>query len=158
MNSSRRLVLTVLSVIIIAFFFSIEYYNEWIKSRVIGPVTDISNQLAYMEPQERLVMRLGSGYIVSYNVADFMRKNKQEKGALILLPPVEYLQKNKVDFPVPEPAIFYYYTGLKSVTVNNKGSEKANFAIVYYNNNLQLVPLNDQNRKEIMDVFRQFKN
>jgi len=139
-------------------FFSVDLYKKWFRERVYGPIENISEQLTYMDPQERRVARLQNSYFISYNIAEYLRTNKKDSNALILLPPVEYMQENNVQYMVPEPAVFYLYTGLKSVTANNKGAEKANFAIVFLQgSNLQVMELNDQNRTQILQLFRKYK-
>jgi hypothetical protein len=159
MKSTRPLVLAILSLVIIVLFFSVDLYKSWFKDRVYSPLETISEQLTYMEPHERMMARLHNSYFISYNIADYLRKNKKDSGALILLPPNDYIKENKVDFPVPEPAVFYLYTGLKSVTANNKGVEKANFAlIVQPGANLNIIELNDQNRPQVLALFRKYKN
>lgn len=158
MKSTRPLVLAVLSVVIILLFFSVDLYKTWFKDRVYGPVESISEQLTYMEPHERMMARLQNSYFISYNIAEYLRNNKKDSNALILLPPTEYMRENNVDYSVPEPAVFYLYTGLKSVTVNNKGAEKTNFAVIYESGvNLQIIELNDQNRPQILELFRKYK-
>jgi hypothetical protein len=138
-------------------FFSVTWYKEWFTKRVTTPIGDISEQLMYMEATERLQMRLGASYIVSTNVAKYLREHKSDSNALVLLPPKEYIAQVKADFPVPEPIVFYYYTGVKAVWANSKDAEKANYVVLYQNNNLQLLPVNKQQLAEILKMFRQFK-
>lgn len=159
MKSTRPLILAVLSIVIIILFFSVDIYKLWFKDRVYGPVETIGEQLAYMDPHERMLARLTNSYFISYNIAEYLRKEKKDSNALILLPPVDYMRENKVDYPVPEPAVFYLYTGLKSVTANNKGAEKTNYAVVFQQGaNLQIIELNDQNRPQVLELFRKYKN
>lgn len=159
MKSTRPLILAVVSFVIIILFFSFDIYKNWFHDRVYAPMQGFGEQLTYMEPQERLIGRLGNSYYISYNIGEWLRSSHKDSNALILLPPNDYMKEKKVDYPVPEPAVFYYYTGLKSVTVNNKGAEKANFAIVYQDGaNLQVVEINDANRAQIFNLFRQYKN
>ena len=157
MNTGRALLLTLLSVVLLALFFNVEAYNKWFNDRVYGPMKGLSDHLTYMEPQERLVVRLGNSYIVSYNIAEWVKKNKLDSNALILMPPVLYMKERKVDYMVPEPAVFYYYTGLKSIGAHNKGAEKANFAVIHEDNNLQIVVLDDARRTQILNQYRQYK-
>lgn len=159
MNSARRAAFAGISVIIVALFFNVEFYKQWLDQRVVGPLKNISNDLAYMETNERLTMRLGSSYVGSVSIADWVRKNGKEKDPLVLMPPNDYVKEHKLDFPVPEPAIFYYYTGMKSIGANNKGVEKANYAVVFTNgNNLQIIPLDAATRAEVITLFKKYKN
>lgn len=159
MKSTKSLVLTVASLVIIVLFFSMELYKNWFRDRVYGPIESISEQLTYMEPHERMMARLHNSYLISYNIGEYLRKNRKDSNALLLLPPNEYLKENKIDFPVPEPAVFYLYTGLKSVASNNKGAEQTNFAIIVQPGaNLHIMELNDQNRPQVLALFRKYKN
>ncbi|HRO42571.1 MAG TPA: hypothetical protein PL009_07035 [Flavipsychrobacter sp.] len=157
MKSTRPLLLAVLSLVIILMFFRVELYKTWFRDRVFGPIENISEQLTYMDPHERRMARLQNSYFISYNVAEYLRTNKKDSNALILLPPTDYMKESGVDFMVPEPAVFYLYTGMKSVAANNKGADKTNFAIVPQQGaNLQVIELNDQNRPQILAQFRKY--
>jgi hypothetical protein len=156
-QSSKRLVLTVISILIIVIYFNTEFYKDWIDRRVVGPISDIGEQLSYMEPHERKEMRLGTSYIVSYNVAKYLKTNKVDSNAIVLLPPKEYVKAMKADYAVPEPVVFYYYTGIKAVWPDSKDVQKANYAVIYQNNNLQLLPVNDQVRAEVLKIFKPYK-
>jgi hypothetical protein len=145
-----------LSILIIVLFFSVTWYKEWFNKRIMTPLADFNEQLMYMEPRERLEMRHGHSYVVSNNIAKFLKAQKLEKEALVLLPPKEYIKEVKAEFPVPEPVVFYYYTGIKAVWANSKDVEKANYVVLYQNNNLQLVAVNKDQLREVLKMFRQF--
>jgi hypothetical protein len=156
-NNSRPLLFAVLSVVIIVFFLNFGYYKQWFDTRVVRGVSDFSEQLSYMDPQERRIIRLGTSYIISSNIAKSIQDRHMDTNALILMPPLEYMRKMKFNFTPPEPAVFYYYTGMHSIEATRKDAEKANFAIVFLNNDLQLVQLNDSNRTKVLSEFRQYK-
>ncbi len=158
MKSTRPLIFAVLSLLIILLFFSVDYYKVWFRDRVYGPIQNVGDQLTYMEPHERMIGRLQNSYFISYNVAEHIRSLKKDSNALILLPPRDYTAEQGVDYSVPEPAIFYLYTGMKSVAAINKGAENTNFAIVCNQKNVQVIELNDQNRPQILALFRKYKN
>lgn len=155
-KSAKSVLLTIISIVIISIFLSIDFYHDWFVKRVVKPIDDINEQLTYMEPEERMELRLGMSYIISKGVADYLRKNHADTSAIVLLPPQAYIKHYKANYPVPEPIVFYYYTGLKSKWISSPGVEKSNFAIIYQKNNIQLAPLNKQQLAEVLKVFRQY--
>jgi hypothetical protein len=157
-QGTKRILLTFISIIIIVVFFNVEFYRDWFRQRVLTPLSDMPDQFAYMEPEERLTGRLGSSYYVSVNIAKYLKDNKLDKGAVILLPPKDYIKENNAEYGVPEPVIFYYYTGLKAKWPDSPGADTSKFAIIYQNHNLQLIPLQDTfQRNDLLRFYKKYK-
>lgn len=157
MQQSKQILLTFCSIIVIVLFLGNDAYKTWFNEKVWKADLGIENQLPYMDREERLIIRLGNSYNISKNIADYIKKNNLlADSLLILLPPKDYLKQNNVDYPVPEPAVFYYYTGLKSVWANSSNAEKANYAVVYMNKNLRLAPVNKQQLDQLLVLYRKY--
>lgn len=71
------------------------------------------------------------------------------------MPPSAYFRKKNVNYHVPEPAIFYYYTGLKTTWINSSSALEANWLVAVDNGSLKLVPVKD--RKVLLDSIKAFK-
>jgi hypothetical protein len=109
-----------------------------------------------MEPEDRLAIRLTHSYIISRSVGEKLRTKHQENSAIVLLPPQGYIKEAQADYPVPEPAVFYYYSGIRSKWINSPGIDSATHAVIYQGGEMQLLPLDDTIRKEIIDVFKRY--
>lgn len=156
--SSRKLLLTVISVLFLFFMFRIEAYKIWLETRVLDALTRIPSQLVYMEPEERMAIRLGNSYVVSKNIAEHLRKLGAADTAIILLPPNEYIKKQNVDFPAPEPVVFYYYTGLRGLWTISSDVDKCNYAVVISEGgNMQLVPVTPHQLQQILTEYKKYK-
>ena len=121
------------------------------------PLKTIREQLAYMEPAERLRGRLGNSYSISLAAAENIRKKKQEKTAIVLLPPKEYIKEQQADYPVPEPAVFYYYTGLRSKWTNSPGVDSVTHALICVGSEVRLLPLDSTTKTKVLSVYRTYK-
>lgn len=158
MRIVKQALLTLLSALIIFLFFRIKIYNEWITT-IINDEKKISIALNQLDPEMRKTEWWGTSYIISKNILNYFRQNKfDEKNALILMPPNEYVITNKVDFAVPEPSKFYYYTGLKTVWANSPLAEKANYVVAIEDRELIIIPVPDKNAlNTYLSEFRKYQ-
>jgi|SRR5690606_24628116 hypothetical protein len=154
---SRKLVLTLIAIFFIVLFFRIETYNNWWRIRVWDAIDRIPTQLVYMEPEERLAMRFGNSYIISKNIAEHLKKLGAADTAVVLLPPKEFITKNNVDYPVPEPVVFYYYTGLQSLWTISSDVERCNYAVIIVEGKMQLIPVDPQQLQQILTEYKKYK-
>lgn len=153
---SRKLLLTIASVLIIFLFFSPEVYEQFIKTRIFKPVSDISKQLVYMERRERMSIRHGSCYIISDNIAKVIRKKREEKTAIVLLPPRGYIQELDINYPVPEPVVFYYFTGLQARWVTSTDVQECNYAVVASDGKLELITVDKERLQTLLALYGKY--
>lgn len=92
---------------------------------------------------------------MSKQIAAFFQKNHNFKIALVLIPPSDYFKERGVDFDVPEPAVFYYYTGLKTTWITSPDTAKANWMIIAGNGHYKIVPVLD--KSTMYDSIKVFK-
>ena len=156
-GASKQFVLTLASVVIIVAFFNIGFYGQWLQTKVIASLKLIDEQLLHMEPEERLEHKLQSTYSISKATGDYMRSTGQEKTVIVLLPPQAYLKEQGIDFHVPEPVVFYYYSGLKSKWINSPGVDSATHVLGYHTGQMALLPLGKEFKKEILAIYKQYK-
>jgi len=74
---------------------------------------------------------------------------------LVLVPPSTYFKKNGVDFDVPEPAVFYYYTGLKTAWVNSPIAINAGWMVIADKGRYKIIPVTNKN--VLADSINSFK-
>ncbi len=122
--------LTLISVLAIVLYFNIPFYNNWLNTNLLSPSFDIFALSKQMEVEQRKVNRFGYSYMVYSEMASIF-KNAKMKDPVLLLPPDAFLKEHKVrEFSTVEPAIYYYFTGLKGVWYNSPGIKEANCMIV----------------------------
>jgi|GEM_PF-529146 len=146
----KRAVLFFIALIIVIAFFKSDFYNTWFNTKILqmqdpdsytgvedvpavyDRVTDmIGKQAERMSVRERMEMRYGMSYYISEAVDSILKANKV-KDPYILFPPNAYLKEglHYNDFNVPEPAIFYYFTGLQEVWANSPEVQKTNWTVI----------------------------
>ncbi|HWJ90073.1 MAG TPA: hypothetical protein VNR87_03130 [Flavisolibacter sp.] len=72
----------------------------------------------------------------------------------MLLPPSAYFKNKGLNYHVPEPAVFYYYTGVKTVWVNSVDAAKADW-VVSFNGIIRIDSV--QNKRMIQDTIASYK-
>jgi hypothetical protein len=122
----KKINLFLISVLILIVFLAIPVYNDWMNTKLLGD--NIFQQMGHMKLEERKMSRYGFSYVIYQNIA---KRVTDPKNAVILMPPEEYLKTiNVKKFASPEPATFYYYTGLVSVWANSPDVGRANWELM----------------------------
>ncbi len=151
--------MTLVAILAIVLFFSIPFYNNWLNSNLLNPSLSFTTLYKQLDEEQRKVSRFGYSYMVYKEMAGIFKQAKIDN-PIVLLPPDAYIKENNVkDLNVVEPAIFYYFTGQKSVWYNSPGVEKANCALVPDNNNkvmLKKISTPDDLNK-LLTVYKKYK-
>lgn len=155
-KTSRRLLLAAASVLSIIIFLSIPFYGNWFNKRIMLPLNEISEQSLYMEPEARMEQRFGSSYTISRKVGEYLDA-RNAANDYVLLPPKDFVKEVGADYSVPEPVIFYYYTGKKAKWANSPGAEKSRYVVYYQQGKLQLLYVTEENIQRYIDFFRRYK-
>jgi hypothetical protein len=155
----KKVVLLAVSLLLIVVFFEQEFNKVWLNQKIlqIGNPDDevniwncfaISSQLSeqigkqseHMSMRERKENRYGLSY-VTCEAVDSILKINNVKDAYILFPPNAYIKEGlHFDFGVPEPLIFYYFTGRQGLWTNSPNVQKTNWAyLVLPANNTDLI-------------------
>jgi hypothetical protein len=122
----KKINLFLVAVAFVIIFFTIPAYNTWINTKIFGD--NIDYQISHMGVEDRRTSRYGYPYVVYQNVS---HKVTDPKHAIILMPPNDYLKTlNVKQFVTPEPATFYYYTGLICVLPNSPNADSANWELL----------------------------
>ena len=151
----------IVSVIGILILFQTEFYQHWFTVYLFPADNPMMGQFDRMSLEERRQYRFGN----TYQLCTFIKKTLdttkiKNKETIILLPPNDYLKSKHVDmFHLPEPAEFYYHTGLKTVWTTSPDVENANWVILPQgNNSLTFLPIQSKEQLHaILDSFKKFK-
>src|SRR5688500_19046921 len=124
-NGFKQFLLLGLSVILLLLFFKPSYFDKtnfnriWLDGRVMAYWDDYKEQKLNLDIEERKLARY-DGYKFAKDVTAFFEKRGNVDKVLLLLPPTDYFVTNGLQIHVPEPAVFYYFTGLKTIWANSR--------------------------------------
>lgn len=107
-------------------FFTIPYYNNWLFSKVLN--INFFEEAAHLSTEDRNIIRFGFSYTIYRDIKNTLA-NKEN--VLLLLPTNQYMKSRRIaDVAMPEPAVFYYFTGIRAVWANSPEASRANWVFV----------------------------
>ncbi len=115
--SIKQILLTGITIFILAFIAHLKIYSDW--NEKLSYFWDFYEENKDNTEIEQRKQYYGASYFVSKQIRDYLVKSKELKGAIVVFPPPGYFRQNNVGFSPPEPSVFYYYTGVRSVWMNN---------------------------------------
>jgi len=159
----RRILLTVIAVLLIVVFLKIDVYDTWFTSKIIPVFGNgtFEEEMDHMSLQDRMAIRYQTSYSVLMETKGVIEK-ANAKGPLVLLPPNDYLKANTDPkagvYTVPEPIVSYDLSGLKTVIATSPNVMNANWAIIVVNKRLNVVQLDSKDKlKEVLNMFKNYK-
>lgn len=126
--AKRRFILFIISLVLIAGFFLLPRNRKW-SGTVLSYVNDFQEQRNHLDRTTRMRERFENDYVFSKNIADSFEQKGKKREVLVLMPPSAYFTKMGIPYHVPEPAVFYYYTGLKTIWANSKDAIHAGWYV-----------------------------
>ena len=108
---------------------------QWLQ-RIILYANNFQHQINNMQPEQRMQRRFDNDYNLSKRIADSLRAKADPNQSLVLIPSSVYFKKHGIKYNVPEPAVFYYYTGIKSTWPGSDKSKEANWIVKIKNNRI----------------------
>jgi hypothetical protein len=153
----NSVVLTFASLMLLFWFLLLPGNRQWFNQRIIGYWNDFLVQKDSPGIEHRKAERWEESYTISKQITNLLPKNYNINTGLVLIPPSAYFAERKIDYHVPEPAVFYYYTGLRTTWINSSEAVKANWMVTANSGSLKLVPVS--NEKDLLDsinVFQQY--
>lgn len=141
----------------IVMFFIIPQNNEWLKDRIIGYYGQFPQEISNTGIEHRMAYRFEGGYTCSKQIADFFNTRKNKSTALVLVPPTGYFEQQGIAYHVPEPAVFYYYTGLKTLWANSTNAASANWYVHVKDGKIVIDSVtNSASLKDTLTTFKKF--
>lgn len=150
----RKLSLLFSSIIVLALFFLLPRNRQWIGI-LTGYWKNLPAQKASLGLEARMKLRFGNSYTYSKDIADSLKKRTPGPDAVVLMPPTSYFRKMGLTYHVPEPAVFYYFTGSKTIWANSKDAINANWYVRVHDGKIILDSVTD--RKALQDTITEFK-
>jgi hypothetical protein len=152
---AKRIILLFAGILAIVLFFLVPPHKKWLKERLVCYWNDFLVQRKQQDIEQRKIKRFKSQYTVSKQIADLLAQKGNKKTALVLLPSSGYFKKNGIHYEVPDPGVFYYFTDLKTVLINNSNAATANWYVRVYNKKIVIDSVTDINRlKDTINYYR----
>lgn len=156
----KSFILTVVSFLVVLLTINTGYYADWFKSRPVQYWSDFLNEENdTLDPEGIMKSRYGMAYMISMRVKEVVEQ-RHIQHPVILFEPNSYYRDSLHIYPklkAPEPAIFYYYTGLEGVWINSPDTSKANLLVRVTRKGVALdIIRTDEQRRRILDYYRKF--
>lgn len=124
-------------------------------SKIGGYWIEFGEQVAIDDIDVRKAERYGSAYTRSKDIALMLQKRGQTSDALILLPPASYFKAKGITYRVPEPAVFYYFTGLRSVRPDTKDTAAISHVVTVRDHMIDVKRIAD--RRELRGILAEYR-
>ena len=128
----KDFLLTLTSCLLVFLVINAGYYGEWFRGKPRQYWFDFLKEKEDTADEAGIKKdRYGISYTISMRIKEAVEKRKMPH-AVILFEPNSYYRDSLHIYPAiraPEPAVFYYYTGLEGVWTNSPDVNKANFIV-----------------------------
>jgi len=151
----KQIILFVSGIALIFIFFLLPQNKKWLNEKLFAYWNDFQKQKNQPGVEKRKIARYGTSYTYSKRIALFFEKKGNKKEALVLLPSQKYFENNGIKYAVPEPAVFYYYTGLKTTWANSEMAREATWLVRVENKNMVIDSAKE--RKVLLDTIAAYQ-
>ncbi|HUB59907.1 MAG TPA: hypothetical protein VL978_04355 [Puia sp.] len=156
----KSLILTLISFLVILVTMNAGYYPAWIQSKPVSYWKDLLKEMNdTLDATGIRKSRYGISYLISIRVKEVV-ESRHVANPVILFEPNSYYRDSLHIYPTvraPEPAVFYYYTGLEGVWVNSPDADKANFLVRVGKKGVSLDAIRTpEQRRQILAYYRKF--
>ncbi len=136
------------------------YYGDWFQSKPAQYWTDFLKEKDDTLDQVGIMkQRYGVIYTICLKVKDIAAKKKVAHPVILFEPNSYYRDSLHIyaTFHAPEPAVFYYYTGLEGVWTNSPNVNKANFLLRISKKGVSLDEIkNPQQLQQILNTYKKY--
>ena len=156
----KTLILTIVSFLVILVTMNAGYYPTWIDAKPVSYWKDFLKETEdTLDATGIMKSRYGISYLISMRVKEVI-ESKHVSNPVILFEPNSYYRDSLHIYPnvrAPEPAVFYYYTGLEGVWINSPDADKANFLVKVGKKGVSLDAIRTpEQRQQILAYYRKF--
>jgi hypothetical protein len=125
----KHLILFIAGLLLLTGFFLLPQNRQWADERIISYYRQFQLQKKHLGLETRMKRRFDNAYIFSKNIADELKTKGADHQALVLLPTTGYFTGKNINYPVPEPSVFYYYTGINTTKPHYNNAMNANWYV-----------------------------
>ena len=156
----KSFLLTVVSFFLVILVLNAGYYREWFRAKPLAYWNDFMKEKDDTSDAVGIMKaRYGISYTISMKIKEVMQA-KRVAHPVILFEPNSYYRDSLHIYPnvhAPEPALFYYYTGLEGVWTNSPDVGKANYLVRISKKGVTLDAIRTpQQLQQILANFKKF--
>lgn len=156
----KGFILTIISFLVVLVTINIGFYGGWFRSRPVKYWSDFQKEKDDTLDAEGIMK---ARYGITYTIAMSIKQAAQARhiaNPVILLEPNSYYRDSLHIYPnvrSPEPAVFYYYTGMEAVWINSPDTGKINLLVTVTKKGVKLEFIhNEQEREKVLAYYRKF--
>lgn len=127
---------------------------KWLQEKVIPYYSSLPYEVKHMGKEERLSKRFKNAYDLTREVA---RQAQFDTSKLILMPAASYFASRGISYAVPEPAVFYYYSGVRTVWTNSPEAIKAHYIAIADHKTVRLITANPDQVRDSLKAWKKFQ-
>jgi hypothetical protein len=157
----KGFLLTLTSSLLVLLVLNAGYYGEWFHEKprqywfeFLKEKDDTADEVSIKK------IRYGISYTISLKVKEVIEKRKMPDAVILFEPNSYYRDSLHIynNIRAPEPAVFYYYTGLTGVWTNSPDVKKARFIVrISQKKGVTLDEIRSpQQLQQILDGFKKF--
>ncbi len=154
----KAFILTVISFLLVVLVLNAGYYKLWFQAKPLQYWTDFlkekddtSDAIGIMKA------RFGLPYTISIRIKEVLQQKKIAHPIILFEPNSYYRDSLHSPVRVPEPAVFYYYTGLEGVWTNSPNAMKANYIVRLNKKGLNLDIIKDsQQVRQLLAYYKKY--
>jgi hypothetical protein len=156
----KVILLTIISILLVTIVLNAGYYNDWFQSKPVQYWSDLQKEIDDTSSEMTIKkQRYGLAYTVSMRVKEVLEKKKVAHPVILFEPNSYYRDSLHIyaTMRAPEPAVFYYYTGLEGVWTNSPDVLKANYLVRVSKKGVSLdVIKSPQDLQQILDRYKKY--
>jgi hypothetical protein len=156
----KSLLLTFISFLLILITLNAGYYATWFKAKPVQYWNDfLTEKSDTLDAAGIRKTRYGVSYVISISVKQVV-ESKHLANPVILFEPNSYYRDSLHIYPnvkAPEPAVFYYYTGLEGVWTNSPDVGRANYLVRVTKKGIAMEAIRTPEQlKQVLAYYRKF--
>ncbi len=156
----KGFILTLASFALVFIVLNFGYYGDWFQAKPAQYWSDLLKEKDdTLDNAGIMKARFGLPYTISLKVKDVVEKKKVAHPVILFEPNSYYRDSLHIyaTFHAPEPAVFYYYTGLEGVWMNSPDVNKANFFLRVSKKGVNLDEIhNPQQLQQILNAYKKY--
>lgn len=153
--SFKSILLTCLFFCLLGMLVQMNAYALFYKDKIVAgydQLRDIRDIQNYKDLEVRKQYRWGRPYHI---VTQLKQRLAMYPNAILMIPPAGYVRAVNDEMSIPEPAIIYYYCGLKTAVGKTDYVYKSTFAYTVTDKGGNIIPVN---RRQIDSLLKLYKN
>jgi hypothetical protein len=153
----KRLLLTIISTSILLLLLAFTNYREWFLDKPLDYWYAFQSEVRHPAGWEAMRrMRYGVPYTLSVELKEAAKAGQLHDPVFLFEPNSFYQDSLHTDLRMPEPAVFYYYTGLQCVWMNSPTVRKANYFVMIRKGEVKIEPI--RTTRQLQEILTRYKS